>query len=81
MQKTYKSIYQTSDLNLAAYIMTQGFQLHESKQLGPITFFSFLIDDDLNPHNEYLNGALVSAKDFASAQKDLKRLCFIRKDK
>ena len=70
---TTTTTYTTSDLNLAAFLMTQGQPLEGVSRDGPRLVFSFPAQARAVTPG-YYSGATVQARAFANALRDLKAL-------
>lgn len=74
--KDYKknSLYKTSDLSLAAFMITKEYKIDKCSKEGSSVYFEFWISDNDNPLSDYLAGDLVSAKEYASNIKQIKSM-------
>ncbi len=66
--------YETKDLSLAAFLVQVGHRLERIEPAGRLKVFHF--SGDVQPDvTGYFNGAVVPAREYANAIRDLKAQC------
>lgn len=72
--KNVNSLYKTSDLSLAAFMLTKGYRIDRLVKEGTSVYLEFWIREDENPLSDFLSGEKVSAKEYAANIKQVKSL-------